>query len=393
MRLLPLRESIDLTKFLALGLSVLLACGCSQARESAPATSIALGSVSHNMDVADVALAPGAASACVAGSYIVDADAVVHSAVMLVDIAQKKLGWVAHIKPPAGAANLTAAACRIHGNNLYVLANADSSSARTTSQSSVHLYKYALSGELLKHAPLPVAASNAVGIALVELGGKLQVVGYTKDVDEKNEYYAMLLSNFDEGMAFQTKVLKTGAYNEQAAVRALGGNLYMGGEFYMKTASRTDLASYYASSRVTPAGASQWSVRPQHQLVTRSENIATAIGDDGSAYSLSHSKGNTSLIVVDPAGKAGAAKTYKSTYCAINSLAATAKGLFAIRRQCDRAKGKDALVWIDPVAGAEKTVKLLAQKPKFIGAADGRWYGVGGSADKLEFSIGTPGGQ
>lgn len=382
-----------MTKFLALGVSVLMAAGCSHAKEPAPGASFVLGAPGHKLDVNDVVLSANGASACVAGSYVNQDDARIYSSIMLVDLAQQKAAWTALIKPPGASANVNAIACRFQGNKLVVLANADSSSAMTNSRSSVHLYQYALTGEMLKHAALPLAAARVIGTALLEQGGKLEVIGYAKEDDEKNEYYAMFNAIVDEALAFRTRLVKAGGYSQHSAARVVAEQLLIGGEFYKKQASKTDLPGYYANSKLSPAGAYLWSVRPEHKIVTASENIATAIGEDGITYSVSQNKGATSIIAVDANGKAAAAKNYTSSLCTVESLASAGNGLFAIRRPCDRAKGKNTLVWIDPAAGTEKPIALLAHEPKFIGTAAGRWFGVGGGAEKLEFSFGSLGGQ
>jgi len=375
-------------KFVALGAGLLLACGCAQSEVLAPATSFPLGASEQIMDVANIGIARDGAAACIVGSGVNDEDAAVHSSVTLADLGQKKTSWTRKIAPPDSTANVYAIACAFQGNHLYVLANADSQRAMANSQSLVYVYKFALNGELLKHAAIPVASRSRVAIDMLAQGNKLTVLGYGKDEDAKNEYYSMFITSFDEALAFQTRVMKDGGYSQYSAVRQVGNHLHIGGEFLPKSISKDDLPLDYAISTIKQGGGYLWSTRPKHKFVTASDNIATAVGTDGAAYSLSQNRGDTSLIGVDANGNAAPARTFKSRFCKVKTFTGDARGLLAIRESCPGAKRKNTLVRIDPAAATEQPLDILGAAPAFITTTQTHWYGVGASAGKLTLSFG-----
>lgn len=375
-------------KFLALGAGLLLACGCTQSKGLAPTASFPLGTSEQLKDVANIGIARDGAAACIVRSGINEDDATVHSSVTLADLGQKKVSWTRKIAPPDSTANVYALACTFQGNHLYVLANADSQRAMVNSQSLVYVYKFALNGELLKHAAIPVAARSRVAIDMLAQGDKLTVLGYGKDEDAKNEYYTMFITSFDEALAFQTRVLKDGGYSQYSAVRQVGNHLHIGGEFFPKSVSKDDLPLDYALSKIKQRGGYLWSTRPKHKFVTASDNIATAIGTDGAAYSLSQNRGDTSLIAVDANGNAAPTKTWKSAFCKVKTFTGGANGLLAIRESCPGAKRKNALVQIDPAAATEQQLDILGAEPAFVTTTQTHWYGVGASAGKLALTFG-----
>ena len=76
--------------------------------------------------------------------------------------------------------------------------------------------------------------------------------------------------------------MKDGSYTQFAAVRAIGNDWYIGGDFYPKIVPRNDLPIYYANSKIRQGGGYVRSVRPRHKVVTASDNITTAIDDKAS---------------------------------------------------------------------------------------------------------------
>jgi hypothetical protein len=129
-------------------------------------------------------------------------------------------------------------------------------------------------------------------------------------------------------------------------VRAIGSHWYIGGDFHPKIVPKNDLPIYYANSKIKRGGGYVWSERPRHKVVTTSDNIATAIDDRATTYSLSQSRGTSSLIAVDAGGR------------------------------------------IAPATGAETTLDVLGNVPKFIVSDSRNWHGVGLSGDRLEFVFG-----
>jgi hypothetical protein len=105
-------------------------------------------------------------------------------------------------------------------------------------------------------------------------------------------------------------------------------------------------------------------------VVTASDHIATAIDDQATTYSLSQSRGTSSLIAVDASGKVAPAVVYKSAFCKVESFTPAARGLLAIRQSCAGSGGKRGLVWIDPAAGVETALDVLGDSPEFIMADD-----------------------
>jgi hypothetical protein len=376
-----------MNKFFALALTLLMASGCVQSEQFVRSGSIALGDITASSDISNIAISPEGTLACVVGSYVKERDAVSYSTVTMLDLVQKKASWTRQIAPPEATANIYAIACRFHGKDMYVLANADSTRAMANNQSRVYLYKYAGSGEEIKHVAVPVATESRIAIDLLVHNGGLHVIGYGKDEDTTNEYYSMFISAVDETLAFQTRMMKDGGYTQFSAARSIGGTIYIGGDFFPKTVAKTDLPIYYANSKIKSNGGYLWSVRPKHKVVSASENIATAIDDKATTFSLSQSKATSSVIAVDASGKIRPAIVYKSTLCKVDLLTPAGNGLLAIRQVCGSGS-KHGLVWIDPVAGTETALDLLGNTPKFIISDHANWYGVNANGRGLEFVFG-----
>jgi hypothetical protein len=307
----------------------------------------------------------------------------------LVDLVQKKVSWTRQMAPPDGTANVVAVACRFHGDSVYALANADATYAMANNAGRVYVVRYGRNGDELKHAAIPVSTESRVAIDMLAHDGKLHVIGFGKDTDASNEYYSMFVATVDESLAFQTRMMKDGGYTQFAAVRAVGSHWYIGGDFYPRIVPRNDLPIYYANSKIKPGGGYVWSVRPPHKAVTASDNIATAIDDRATVYSLSQSRGASSLIAVDAGGKMAPAVVYKSAFCKVQSFTPAGRGLLAIRQSCAGSGGKRGLVWIDPAAGAETTLDVLGTTPEYIMSDNGNWYGVGLNGRKHEFVFGN----
>jgi hypothetical protein len=375
-------------KFVILGLITSLAPAYAAAGPLASSGSIALGELAESSDINNIAVSQDGARACVVASYIMERDGAIHSTVTLVDLVRKQTGWTRQITPPGGTANVYAKACRFHGNKLYALANADSSSAMANNQGRVYVYAFTADGKARGHAAVPVPAESRVAIDLLLHGGKLHVVGYGKDADAYNEYYSMFDATFDTTLDFQTRVTKDGSYTQFSAARSVGDHLYIGGEFFPRRVAGTDLPIDYANSKIKPGGGYRWSVRPHHTLFTASDNIATAINDRATTFSLSQSKGMSSIIAVDANGKMAPAKTFKSNFCKVQSLSHAGSGLMAIRQSCAGSNSPRGLVWIDPAAGTETPLILLGDTPKFIMSSGGNWYGVNSNGRKLALVVG-----
>jgi hypothetical protein len=295
--------------------------------------------------------------------------------------------------PPDGTANVVAVACRFHGDSVYALANADATYAMANNAGRVYVVRYGRNGDELKHAAIPVSTESRVAIDMLAHDGKLHVIGFGKDTDASNEYYSMFVATVDESLAFQTRMMKDGGYTQFAAVRAVGSHWYIGGDFYPRIVPRNDLPIYYANSKIKPGGGYVWSVRPPHKAVTASDNIATAIDDRATTYSLSQSRGASSLIAVDAGGRIAPAVTYRSAFCKVQTFTAAGRALLAIRQACAGAGGKPGLVWIDPAAGMETALDVLGTTPEFIVADSRNWYGVGRNGRKREFVFGKLEGQ
>lgn len=386
-------QTNTMTRFSVVALTLLMASGCAQSEPLVRSGSILLGDLAASSDINNVAVSPDGTLACVVGSYVREREATVYSTVTLVDLVQKKVGWTKQMPPPDAMANVYAVACRFHGDNVYALANADAAHAMANNVGRVYVYKYGRNGDNLKHAAIPVPTESRVAIDMLAHDGKLHVIGFGKDTDADNEYYSMFVAAVDESLAFQTRMSKDGSYTQFAAVRAIGTYWYIGGDFYPKIVPRNDLPIYYANSKIKPGGGYVWSVRPQHKVVTASDNIATAIDDRARTYSLSQSRGTSSLIAVDASGKIAPAVTYKSAFCKVDAFVPAGHALLAIRQSCVGSNEKRGLVWIDPATGAETTLDVLGNTPRFITSSGRNWYGVGVNGRKQEFVFGTLKGQ
>lgn len=386
-------QTNTMTRFSVAALTLLMASGCAHSEPLVRSGSILLSDLAASSDINNVAVSPDGTLACVVGSYVKEREATVYSTVTLVDLVQKKVGWTKQLPPPDAMANVYAVACRFQGDNVYALANADAAHAMANNVGRVYVYKYGKNGDELKHAAIPVSTESRVAIDMLAHDGKLHVIGFGKDTDANNEYYSMFITTVDDTLAFQTRMMKDGSYTQFAAVRAIGSQWYIGGDFYPKIVPKNDLPIYYANSKIKPGGGYLWSVRPQHKVVTASDNIATAIDDRATTYSLSQSRGTSSLIAVDAGGKIAPAITYKSAFCKVDAFTPAGRGLLAIRQSCAGSSGKRGLVWIDPVAGAETALDVLGATPKFIVSDSRNWYGVGVNGRKQEFVFGRLEGQ
>ncbi|KGF79155.1 hypothetical protein IA69_25845 [Massilia sp. JS1662] len=351
--------------------------------------SIPLSDLAASSNINSIAVSPDGTLACVVGSHVDQRQAVAHSTVTLVDLVQKKVSWTRQMAPPDTTANVVAVACRFHGDSVYALANADAAHAMTNNAGRVYVVRYGRNGEELKHAAIPVSTESRVAIDMLAHDGKLHVIGFGKDTDASNEYYSMFVATVDESLAFQTRMMKDGGYTQFAAVRAIGSHWYIGGDFYPRIVPRNDLPIYYANSKIKPGGGYVWSVRPRHKAVTASDNIATAIDDRATTYSLSQARGTSSLIAVDATGRTAPAVVYKSAFCKVQSFTPAGRGLLAIRQSCAGSGGKRGLVWIDPAAGAETTLDVLGTTPEYIMSDNGNWYGVGLNGRTHEFVVGN----
>jgi hypothetical protein len=377
-----------MTRFSICALSLLIGWGHAQGAQLARSGSLPLGDLAASSDINNVAISPDGTQACVVASYVKKSGAALYSTVTLVDLVQKKAGWTRQMLPPDAMANVYAVACRFQGDNVYALANADAAHAMANNMGRVYVVKYGRNGDELKHAAIPVSTESRVGIDMLAHDGKLHVIGFGRDTDATNEYYSMFVAAVDESLAFQIQMSKDGSYTQFAAVRAIGRHWYIGGDFYPKIVPRNDLPIYYANSKIKPGGGYVWSVRPQHKVVTASDNIATAIDDRATTYSLSQSRGTSSLIAVDAGGTIAPAVTYKSAFCKVEAFTPAGRGLLAIRQPCTGSGGKRGLVWIDPATGAETMLDVLGNTPKFILSDSRNWYGVGLNGDRLEFVFG-----
>jgi hypothetical protein len=386
-------QTNTMTRFSVVALTLLMAAGCAQSDPLVRSGSILLSDLAASSDINNVAVSPDGTLACVVGSYVKEREATVYSTVTVVDLVQKKVGWTKQMPPPDATANVYAVACRFQGDNVYVLANADAAHAMANNVGRVYVVKYGRNGDELKHAAIPVPTESRVAIDMLAHDGKLHVIGFGKDTDANNEYYSMFIAAVDESLAFQIHMSKEGSYTQFAAVRAIGSHWYIGGDFYPKVVPKNDLPIYYANSEIKPGGAYVWSVRPQHKVVTASDNIATAIDDRATTYSLSQSRGTTSLIAVDASGRIAPAVTYKSAFCKVDAFVPAGHGLLAIRQSCAGPSGKRGLVWIDPASGAETVLDVLGNTPKFILSDSRNWYGVGLNGRKQEFVFGRLEGQ
>jgi len=386
-------QTKTVTRFSVAALSLLMASGCAQSEPLVRSGSIVLNDLAASSDINGIAVSPDGTLACVVASDVKEREAAVYSTVTLVDLVQKKVGWTKQMSPPDAMANVYAVACRFHGDNVYAVANADAAHAMANNVGRVYVYKYGRTGDELKHAAIPVSTESRVAIDMLAHDGKLHVIGFGKDTDANNEYYSMFVTAVDEALAFQTRMSKDGSYTQFAAVRAIGSHWYIGGEFYPKIVPRDDLPIYYANSKIKPGGGYVWSVRPQHKVVTASDNIATAIDDRATTYSLSQSRGTSSLIAVDASGKIAPALTYKSAFCKVEAFVPAAHALLAIRQSCAGSNGKRGLLWIEPATGAETTLDVLGNTPKYIMSSGRNWLGVGVNGRKQEVVFGTLEGQ
>lgn len=377
-----------MNRFSVVALSLLIASGQTQSRQLVRSGSIPLADLAASSDINNIAVSPDGTLACVVAADVKERAAAVHGTVTLVDLVQKKARWTRQMPPPDAMVNVVPVACRFHDDNVYALANADAAHAMANNAGRVYMVKYGRNGDELGHAAIPVSTESRVAIDLLAHDGKLHVIGFGKDTDANNEYYSMFVAAVDEALAFQTRVMKDGGYTQFAAVRAIGSRWYIGGDFYPRIVPKNDLPIYYANSNIKPGGGYVWSVRPLHKVVTASDHIATAIDDQATTYSLSQSRGTSSLIAVDASGKVAPAVVYKSAFCKVESFTPAARGLLAIRQSCAGSGGKRGLVWIDPAAGVETALDVLGDSPEFIMADSRNWYGVGLNGRKQEFVFG-----
>lgn len=381
-----------MSKLVALGLTLLISTGCADSQAVASATSISLGKFKDMPGITRVVIADNGASACVVGSYLKN-ESESHSVVMLVDLAQKKTSWVKTIAPPPATPNVYAVGCGFSGTDIFVLANAGTDSAMASNKTLAYVFQFSPAGALLKQEPVPSDARSDRAVDLLNNAGILQAVGYTRDEDSNNEYYAMFMTRVDSGMRLPTRITKEGSYSQFSTLRAIDGQLFAGGRFFPKKAAKTDDLQDYANSRIKSDGRYLWSVRPAHKHVSRPGGVQTAISAAGTIYSVAQNKGATSVIAVGANGKVTSTSNYQSSLCDVQQVAAGAGKLLALRSPCVAGKGAPALVLIDPVAGREQALALLAGTPRYIATHKQQWYGVAEDKGALTLTFGTLEGQ
>lgn len=379
-----------MSKLVALGMTLLMSTGCaeSQAVVTAAGSSISLGKFKDMPGITRMSIADNGALACIVGSYLKD-ESISHSVVMLVDLVQKKTSWVKSISPPPSTPNVYAVGCGFSGADVFVLANAGTNSAMASNKTLAYVFQFSQAGTLLKQEPVPSDARSDHAVDLLNDAGILQAVGYTQDEDDKNEYYAMFMTRVDSSMRLSTSITKEGSYSQFSAMRAIGGHLFAGGRFFPKKAAKTDGLQDYANSRIKSDGRYLWSVRPAHRNVARPGGVQTAINAAGTIYSVAQNKGATSVIAVGANGKVTGSSNYQSTFCDVEQVAAGSRQLLAIRTLCGATKGAPALVSIDPVAGLEQPLALLAGTPRYITTHKQEWYGVAEYQGTLILASGT----
>ena len=380
-----------MSRLLAASLTLLLTAGRADSKTVAANDGIALGKFDDMPAITRMNVSDDGATACLVGSFLKN-ESDSHSVLILVDLAHKKTSWVQTIAPPANNANVYAVGCGFQGNDVFVLANANrSSSAMATNPTLVYVIQFSRAGARLRHAPIPSKAKSDHAVDLLSDNGLLTAVGYTKNEDVDNEYYATFITTVDSSMGLPTTIDKDGGYSQFSALRIVGGQLYAGGRFFPKMALRTDALQDYANSRIKSDGRYLWSVRPVHKHGQHPGEVQTAINAGGTIYSVAQVKGVTSVITVGQNGKIAGSSSYKSAHCNIDSLAAEGGWLVAVRAPCGSVKGTRALVVIDPAGGHEKTFASLPGSPRYVTTHKQQWFGVFEDKSMLTLHVGTLG--
>ncbi|MYM87196.1 hypothetical protein GTP91_08365 [Rugamonas sp. FT82W] len=310
---------------------------------------------------------------CIAGTDRADAGGVA-GRVILIDRTHHTVLWQKTFPVPDGNAGLFPVQCRVSSDHVYLLANVDTKSTPTTSQTLTYLYSFDLKGQQTGMQALRNPARNQYGYALDLAPEGLKVAGYLKDEDEDFEYYSVYTLSLSPALQAQGDpvVRKTGAYTWFLGARIVGDSLYVAGTFAPAKVARNGLIDDFAASRLRLAGGYVWSARTQ--FGTRS-GVRTGVAEDGTVYALRYTDSTTTLLTVPPGGKPLPLQSYVSRFCNTKAIAGYGKGLLAVREPCsDQSRSaKQALLEIDPITGKETELNWIGDEPIKVATQGSRW--------------------
>ncbi|WP_028104670.1 hypothetical protein [Pseudoduganella violaceinigra] len=312
------------------------------------------------------------ARACLASDHF-DPDAAQNGAELtVVDYQRNAVLWTKRIAAPNGFASLRAKQCVFDGDNVYLLANANTRSQSTLNQTLVYVYRFDVQGKELGHKELSLPGRNRYGYAIGASPFGVVVAGYSKDEDGDAEYNSTFTVSLDKKLGVGTVSLrKTGAFASSAAARFVGDQLYIAGEFVPAKLNKQDYAIDYAQSRILSNGGYAWSVRPFKQEY---RSVEAVVSPRGLIYSLS-SKGSTSTLAVTSAeGKQLSLTSFDGKFCRTQSISEYGNGVIAVREPCSGQGKTAALLSIAPADGKEVVQHLVSGEPVFVATHNEQWF-------------------
>jgi len=324
---------------------------------------------------------------CIVGNYLNDDDARVYGRIMLLSISQNKVLWQKKIAAPDRNINNNIIGCVGQGDFIYAVSNVDTDSHQATNTTLVYVYKFDLHGTQLASKKINISHGNGLAYGILNEGNELHISGLVKNSDDVNEYYSMFTVKFNESLNLNIKYIKNGGFSNDSSIKILGEDLFIGGEFYPKNISKNKAFKDYANSRIRLSNGYIWSVRPQS---APSLSVKTAISSLGNIYSMNIKKSTTLFSIVDPNGKILKKFEYPSKFCRINSMMEFQENILAIRKPCNDAFGKSAIVSVNIEKMKEKEITELKGEPVFIFSDSLRWYAISkNSSGDLIFEFGN----
>lgn len=350
-------------------------CAVSAAHAQQSAEKIVISDENKSFDVRAMELVDGDNELCVVGSYYDLDGPKSYARIVMVDLRKNKISWQQTIGAPDDNYHSKFVGCRVKGDAVYAVANVDSSQAESMNNPMVYVYKFDRHGKQLGHMLVPVPGDDswAYTIDLGEDGAKL--LGLMRERDEKNEYYSIFLSRFDEKLSFEKPfIYKTGAFSPGSAVKIFVKDAYFAGNFTTYKMPVDDVPADYANSKIRLGAAYAWSVRPQH---TKPGYIASAISDEGTIHAVGFKAYNNTasfFTAVDRGGKVVSDIEYKSEFCDTSSLTAEGNTLYMIRKACNANSKQPALVSFNVDEAKETRIKDVSGTPVFVFAKKHRIY-------------------
>lgn len=355
-----------------------------------PVAKLALPSLNGDFSISSMGFSAANEKICLTNADY-DGDSGKNSVQLVsLDWQQPAVRWRQRIAPPDHSAQIYARQCVVLGDEVYLLANVDTRTEHSLTQTRAYIYRFDAQGKQLAYKRIELPGRNQFAYTLSVSGGKLQVAGYIKDEDDNNEYYSLFTVGLQPDLKFdKPSIRKTGAFAYDSEAHFVGDSLYLGGDFQKAKLGKDESTTDYANSRIQLNGGYVWSTRPQPPKMGR---VSKSVGPDGSIYALGSEDGKSFLTVTGPDGKSRASSTYQSKFCDVQALSGVGNMLAAIRKPC-QGKGA-ALLKISLTDGHETALPWVSEEPVFVAINAGQWFVVSRTGKgKLTLQSGSVSGE